>query len=202
MATGRLVGLFAAGAAVLVVGILLGTQLVPEPTPVASSVEAPSTQATTTTTTHDPDPNAFWLADRKPTGSTSVDDHYNAGPWTSGPANIRGNTRDKAWSATGAWCGTAQLHFTVDNQFGRITAQVAIAGNSAVTKPLDFFILADGNRVAEYQTVGKAPQPVDVSIAGAQTITIGTEPPDGDVTRCPGPERIAVWAEARLIPGR
>ncbi|WP_309117399.1 NPCBM/NEW2 domain-containing protein [Saccharothrix sp.] len=129
-----------------------------------------------------------------------MDDRYDKGPWTSGPANIRGNTRDKAWSATGAWCGTAQLGFTLDGQFGRITAQVAIAGNSAVTKPLDFFILADGNRIAEYQTVGKAPQPVDVSIAGAKSITIGVEPPDGDGTRCPGPERIAVWAEARLIP--
>lgn len=202
MANGRLVGLSAAGVAVLAVGMVVGTQLVPEPATVASSVETSSSRTTTTTTTYSPDPNAFWLADRTPAASTSVDDRYDKSPWTSGAANLRGNTRYKAWSATGAWCGTAQLQFALDGRFGRLTAQVGIAANSEVTKPLDFFLLVDGNRVAEYQTVGGAPQPVDVSIAGARTLTIGVEPPEGDSTRCPGPERIAVWAEARLIPAR
>lgn len=201
MAAGRLVGLSLAGVAVLAAGIVLGTQLVPEPTPVASSAEAPSAPraTSTTTTTFDPEPGTTWLSDLDPV-SAPPNTESDRGPWTSGRANVRGNMREKAWKVTGAWCGKAQLGFTLNGGFTRLTAQVAIAGDSPDTRPLDFYLIADGTRSVEFQHVGKAPQPVDVALTGVQVLAIGVEPPDGDATRCPGPERIAVWVEARLIP--
>ncbi|MEJ2854002.1 MULTISPECIES: NPCBM/NEW2 domain-containing protein [unclassified Saccharothrix] len=176
----------------------------PEPTPVASSVESLSTPRTTatTTTTYDPEPGTTWLSDREPTAGTTPDTENDRGPWTSGRANVRGNMREKAWRVSGAWCGKAQLAFTLDRQFTRLTAQVAIAGDSPDTRPLDFYVMTDGTRSVEFQHVGKAPQPVDIALTGVQSLAIGVEPPDGDATRCPGPERVAVWVEARLIPLR
>ncbi|MFI9814626.1 NPCBM/NEW2 domain-containing protein [Saccharothrix variisporea] len=169
----------------------------------ASTVEAPPTPGTTatTTTTYDPEPGTTWLSDRQPVDDPP-DGGSDRGAWTSGSANVRGQTRAKAWRATGAWCGKAQLAFTLDGQFTRLTAQVAIAGDSPDTRPLDFYVITDGTRSVEFQHVGKAPQPVDVALAGVHTLAIGVEPPDGDSTRCPGPERVAVWVEARLVPVR
>lgn len=69
-----------------------------------------------------------------------------------------------------------------------------------MTKELDFYVELDGQRVIELPNIGTTPQPVDLPVTGARLLTIGVEPPDGDANGCPGPERVAVWADPALTP--
>jgi hypothetical protein len=142
-------------------------------------------------------PNATWLADLPPIDSSSIDDTYVESPWTVSSAQVRKVTHPKSISATGAWCTSARLTFALDGKYDRFTAQVAIADNSLETRELDFYVLVDEQR-AEIPNVGPTPQPVDIAVAGASRLTIGVEPPAADVSDCPGPERVGVWADPSL----
>ncbi|MEU4744453.1 NPCBM/NEW2 domain-containing protein [Actinosynnema sp. NPDC023658] len=199
--TGKVVGLSIAGVAVLGLGMFLGSTFDAEPvaTPRETSTQAGApTSTSTTTTTAAAGPGATWLADLAPVDSSSIDDMYVESPWTASAAKVGKTTYTKAISADGAWCSSAQLTFALDGKYERFSAQVAIAGDSLETKPLDFYVLTDDQRVAEVQNVGTAPKAVDVPLAGKSRLTIGVEPPTADPSDCPGPERVGVWADPTL----
>jgi hypothetical protein len=200
------VWLSTAGVAVLAVGIVIGSQWDSAPTspPIA---ERTTTTSVTVLPVAEPSPEvsdpvagpgSIWLADLPPVGTSSLDDSYVGGPWTTTSARVGENNYPKAVSATGAWCSRAQVTFALDGKFERFTAKVAIARNSLETKGLDFYVLADDQRVAEIPNVGLAPWPVDLVVTGARLLTIGVEPPAGDRSDCPGPERVGVWANPVL----
>lgn len=201
--TGTVAWLSAAGVAVLALGIVIGGALDADP---ATPVAAPPTTSPQAQASPDPTPESFapaqpgvtWLADLPPVDSSSIDDAYVESPWTAAAAKVRGVTYPESVSATGAWCSSAQLTFALDARFTRFTAQVAIADDSLETKPLDFYIVIDGQRVGEVANAGTEPHPVDLPVTGAARLTIGVEPPDSDTGRCPGPERVGVWADPAL----
>lgn len=195
------VWLSAAGVAVLALGIAIGGTLDPEPTATThppTSQPLPAVTSPTAPITAPLRPGVTWLADLAPVDSSSIDDHYVESPWTATAAKVRDTTYTKSVSATGAWCSTARLTFALDGKYHRFTAQVAIAANSLMTKELDFYVLVDDRRTAELPNTGTTPQPVDVPVTGAQRLTIGVEPPADDPSDCPGPERVAVWADPAL----
>lgn len=202
---GTVVWLSAAGVAVLVVGIVIGSQWDGEPSPpladrVTTSglanlpVVEPSSEETVATAR----PGTTWLADLPPVDSTSIDDTYVESPWTVASARVRKTTYTRSISATGAWCSRAQVTFAVDGKYERLTAQVAIADDSLETKELDFYVLADDQRVGDIANVGPTPQPVDIPLTGVRLLTIGVEPTSTDLSDCPGPERVGVWADPSL----
>ncbi|MEV8443668.1 NPCBM/NEW2 domain-containing protein [Actinosynnema sp. NPDC051121] len=203
--TGTVAWLSAAGVAVLALGIVIGSAFDAEPT---TPVAAPRTTSPQVEPTTDPTPESFapaqpgvtWLADLPPVDSSSIDDAYVESPWTAAAAKVRNVTYPKSVSATGAWCSSAQLTFALDGKYTRFTARVAIADDSLETKPLDFYIVIDGQRVSEVANAGTEPHPVDLPVTGAARLTIGVEPPDADTARCPGPERVGVWADPALSP--
>jgi hypothetical protein len=205
--TGTVAWLSAAGVAVLALGIVIGGALDAEPAlPVAAPpTTSPQAQAAPTT---DPTPERLapaqpgvtWLADLPPVDSSSIDDAYVESPWTAAAAKVREVTYPKSVSATGAWCSSAQLTFALDGKYTRFTAQVAIADDSLETKTLDFYVVIDGQRVSEVADAGTTPHPVDLPVTGALRLTIGVEPPEPDTGRCPGPERVGVWADPALTP--
>jgi hypothetical protein len=203
--TRSVVWVSAAGVAVLVVGMVIGSALDAEPTtPLAARSTTSQPVGTTTSPTGGSvvplRSGVTWLADLTPVDSSSIDDQYVESPWTAAAAPVRGLTHTKSISATGAWCTAAQLTFALDGKYARFTAQVAIADNSLMTKELDFYVLVDDQRATELPNTGPTPHPVDVPVTGAQRLTIGVEPPSGDPSRCPGPERVAVWADPALTP--
>ncbi|NUT52261.1 MAG: hypothetical protein HOV94_33950 [Saccharothrix sp.] len=190
-----------AGVAVLALGVFIGTRLTADPPPPIASPQVEPLAAPTSpseSTAPAARPGATWLADLAPVDSSSIDDMYVESPWTAGAAKVRKVTYTKSVSATGAWCSTARITFALDGKHERFTAQVAIADGSLETKGLDFFVVADDRRIAEVPNAGTTPQPVDVAVAGARLLTLGVEPPDGDVNDCPGPERVGVWADPFL----
>ncbi|WP_367137344.1 NPCBM/NEW2 domain-containing protein [Saccharothrix sp. HUAS TT1] len=199
---GKAVWLPVAGVAVLAAGVLIGVQLNPAPSKTEASTQVKTTSATTSTTTSAVEasiapvrPGATWLADLAPVDSSSIDDMYVESPWTAAPATVREVTYTKAVSATGAWCRSAQLTFALDGGYERFSARVAIADNSLETKGLDFYVVVDDRRVVEIANAITEPQPVDVPVVGARLLTIGVEPPADDLSDCPGPERVGVWAD-------
>ncbi|PSL53156.1 NPCBM/NEW2 domain-containing protein [Saccharothrix carnea] len=194
--------LSAAGVAVLVVGMIIGSSLDAEPaTPLA---DRPPTSPQVQPATAPPEstaplrPGVTYLADLPPVDSSSIDDMYVESPWTAASAKVRKVQYTKSVSATGAWCSSARLTFALDGKYARFTAQVAIADNSLATKELDFYVLVDDQRVAEVPNTGTTPQPVDVPVAGARLLTIGVEPPPEEPSGCPGPERVGVWTDPAL----
>ncbi|MDU0288100.1 NPCBM/NEW2 domain-containing protein [Saccharothrix longispora] len=199
-------GLAAAGVAVLAAGVVIGRWDLWSPSPQAASLQATSPPAAGPVTASSSDagpapvagPGATWLADLKPVGSTSIDEAYAESPWQVAAARVSGVEHRKSISATGAWCSSAQLEFAVDGEYERLTARVAIADDSQLTKALDFYVLADGRRVGEVPDVGMTPQRVDVVVAGASRLTIGVEPTAADGGGCPGPERVGVWVDPSL----
>ncbi|MFD1150085.1 NPCBM/NEW2 domain-containing protein [Saccharothrix hoggarensis] len=203
---GRTVALLsAAGVAVLALGVVIGTRLDTSSTSAAAdspptSATPPTTPATVVTSESIAmlRPGATWLADLAPVDSSSIDDMYVESPWTAAAARVRGVTYGKAVSATGAWCSSAQLVFALDGKYDKFSAHVGIAEDSLETKGLDFYVLADDKRVAEIPDVGLTPQPVDISVAGASRLAIGVEPTASDLSDCPGPERVGVWADPSL----
>ncbi|MEU4447353.1 NPCBM/NEW2 domain-containing protein [Actinosynnema sp. NPDC050801] len=205
--TRSVVWLSAAGVAVLALGIIIGGALDADPaTPAdARSATLPQVETTAATTTATAEsvaaarPGTTWLSDLPPVDSSSIDDMYVESPWTAAAAKVREVTYTKSISATGAWCASARLTFAVDAKFDRFTAQVAIADDSLETKELDFYVLVDDQRVVEV-AAGTTPQPVDVPLTGARLLTIGVEPPAADLSGCPGPERVGVWADPALTP--
>lgn len=196
--------LSAAGVAVLVVGMIIGSSLDAEPaTPLADRyTTSPQVQTTTATSesTAPLRPGVTYLADLPPVDSSSIDATYVESPWTAGPAKVRKAQYSKSVSATGAWCSSARLTFALDGKYDRFTAQVAIADNSLATKELDFYVLVDDQRIAEVPNTGTTPQPVDVPVTGARLLAIGVEPPPEEANGCPGPERVGVWADPTLTP--
>ncbi|MEV0679709.1 NPCBM/NEW2 domain-containing protein [Actinosynnema sp. NPDC050436] len=186
--------------AALALVIVLGSQDAPaEPT---SPRAAPGSSATTAGTigtaqaTPPPPPGAVSLVDL---GPVRGDPARNL--WTSGPTRLAGVPHDKAVAATGAWCGSNQVEYALDGRFARFQALVGIADESAETKPLHFFALADGNRVVDFPVVqSRTPRAVDVPVAGVTRLVIGVQPPAGDPSNCPGPERVGVWADPLLVP--
>ncbi|MFE2756421.1 NPCBM/NEW2 domain-containing protein [Actinosynnema sp. NPDC059335] len=195
------VWLSAAGVAVLALGIAIGGALTPEPTATTrlpTSPPVPEVAPPTSRSTAPLRPGVTWLADLAPVDSSSIDDQYVESPWTATAADVRDTTYTKSLSATGAWCSTARLTFALDGKYHHFTAQVAIAADSLMTKELDFYVLVDDRRTAEFPNTGPTPQPVDVPVTGAQRLTIGVEPPADDPGACPGPERVAVWADPAL----
>ncbi|MGM1061235.1 NPCBM/NEW2 domain-containing protein [Saccharothrix sp. Mg75] len=200
--TGTVVGLAAAGVAVLVVGVVIGRWDLFPPSPQAALPPPPVVEPVTASSEPVPDPVAgpgtTWLADLTPVGSTSIDEAYAESPWKVATARVSGVEHRKSISATGAWCSSAQLEFAIGGEYERLTARVAISDDSPVTKALDFYVLADGRRVGEVPDVGMTPQRVDVVVTGASRLTIGVEPTAADGGGCPGPERIGVWADPSL----
>lgn len=196
--------LSAAGVAVLVTGVIIGSSFDAEPaTPLADrSTTSPQVQPTMTTSesTAPLRPGATYLADLPPVDSSSIDDMYVESPWTAASAKVRKVHYTKSVSATGAWCSSARLTFALDGKYDRFTAQVAIADNSLATKELDFYVLVDDQRVTEIPNTGTTPQPVDIPLTGARLLTIGVEPPPEDPGDCPGPERVGVWTDPSLTP--
>lgn len=203
--TATVAWLSAAGVAVLASGIAIGSSFDAEP---ASPAATPPTTSAQVAPTTDPTPESFapaqpgvtWLADLPPVDSSSIDDAYVESPWTAAAAKVRDVTYPKSVSATGAWCSSAQLTFALDGKYTRFTARVAIADDSLETKPLDFYLMIDGRRVGEIAGAGTDPHPVDLPVTGAARLTIGVEPPEADAGRCPGPERVGVWADPALTP--
>ncbi|MCE6994628.1 hypothetical protein LZG04_07365 [Saccharothrix sp. S26] len=74
----------------------------------------------------------------------------------------------------------------MDGEYARFTARVAIADDSLIDQ-----------RAAELPNTGPTPHPVGVPVTGVRRLAIGVEPPTGDPSRCPGPERVAVRADPR-----
>ncbi|WP_433263008.1 NPCBM/NEW2 domain-containing protein [Actinosynnema sp. CS-041913] len=202
--TALLAGLSTASVATLVLAIVLGSMdMSPRATPAnAASTPPPSTTSTPSETIGTAQsvpltpPNAVSLADLKP-----IENEANENLWTTGATRLQGVPHDKAIAVTGAWCGATQVEFALNARFERFTAFIGIADDSAETKPLDFYVLADGNP-ADFPAVGKTSRMVDIPVAGAQRLTIGVRPPTGDASKCPGPERVGVWADPLLTPAK
>ena len=204
--TRAVVWLSAAGVAVLALGMVIGGALDDEPAAspaTGHSTTSPQVETTATPTEQSVAPlraGVTWLADLAPVDSSSIDDSYVGSPWTATGASVAKVTYSKSVSATGAWCSAAQLTFALDGKFDRFTAQVAIADKSLMTKGLDFYVVLDDRRAAEFPNTGTTPQPVDLPVTGARLLTIGLEPPADDASGCPGPERVGVWADPALTP--
>ena len=199
--TRTVVWLSAAGVAVLALGVVIGGALGADPATPAGSTTSPQAE-TVGTPTEDSvaplRPGVTWLADLPPVDSSSIDDQYVESPWSATAAKVRKVTYTKSVSATGAWCSAARLTFALDGEYDRFTAQVAIADDSLMTKGLDFYVLVDDHRAAELPNTSTTPLPVDVPVTGARRLTIGVEPPANDLSDCPGPERVGVWADPSL----
>ncbi|QTR02315.1 NPCBM/NEW2 domain-containing protein, partial [Saccharothrix algeriensis] len=162
---------------------------------------APPPPASTTATGTDPlggartaqPPGTVALTDLRP-----VRDDPDGNLWTSGEEHLAGVPRGRALAATGAWCGTTRLEFALDGEYARFSALTGISDRSAETRPLRFYVLTDGHRAVDLPEVGRAPQPVDVPVAGVTRLVIGVQPPAGDTSTCPGPERVGVFADPLL----
>ncbi|GAA3462294.1 hypothetical protein ACFFSW_05555 [Saccharothrix longispora] len=139
-------GLAAAGVAVLAAGVVIGRWDAWSPSPRAASLPATSAPAA--------GPGAIRLADLEPVGSTSVDEAYAESPWQVAAARVSGVEHRESISASGAWCSSARLEFAVEGEYERLTARVAIADDSQLTKALDFHVPADGGGCPGPERVG------------------------------------------------
>ncbi|MBB5959304.1 hypothetical protein FHS29_005924 [Saccharothrix tamanrassetensis] len=203
---GLLALLSTASVATLALVIVLSNQGIPAPATPAHTAGGPSPSSGPATTTDaigtarsvpPTPPNATSLTTLRP-----VKNEASENLWTTGTMRLKGVTHDQAIAATGAWCGSTEVEFALDGKYDRFSALIGIADESAETKPLDFYVLTDGHRVGDFPAVGKVPQLATVPVAGALRLTIGVEPPDGDASTCPGPERVGMWADPLLTPAR
>jgi NPCBM/NEW2 domain len=137
-------------------------------------------------------PAVTWLTDLQPrVGSV---EH-----WMTKPVQVKGVTYNRAVSAAGSWCFGSDAVYELSGQYRRFKAMVSLADNSPGTRPLNFYVLADGITVAKITDVGVAsPQPVELSVAGVDLLSIRMEPSPNDYSSCPGPDRIGVWIDPSL----
>ncbi|RKT56569.1 NPCBM/NEW2 domain-containing protein [Saccharothrix australiensis] len=197
---GLLALLAGASVATFALVIVLGSQGAPAPastagpTPAATTTSAPGTPRSTPAGPSSR-PNTISLTDLRPVRNDATENL-----WTTGPMRLRNVSHDHALAATGAWCGSVRVEFALDGKYDRFSAVIGISDESAETKPLDFFVLADGRPAADFPATGRTPRLVEVPVAGVTRLVLGLEPPDGDVSSCPGPERVGGWADPLLTP--
>lgn len=157
---------------------------------VGTTTTAVSPTATSLTPPPAAAPDVTWLADLQPVVSNE--------DWTIKPVQVKGVTYNRALSVEGKWCDSTQVDYVLGGQYSQLKAMVGMVDNSPETRPLTFYVLADGKPIKKISEVGIAnPQPVELSVAGVSRLAIGIESLAGDGD-CPGPDRVGVWIDPSL----